>query len=191
VLVIEDDHFALLAQAPYFPIVPPTSARWALLRAVSKGLGPDLRIAFVASDAGTAARLGMRLAPGTTWVSHLLQAAVRGLLRSELAMAHIRAAGEIYAKRREALIALIAVLRAQGLAAQQPCDGLNIWLPLPAGADASRVAQALAQLGCCVRTGEAFAVESVAPALRITVSTLDPAAAARFASELGRYLREA
>lgn len=188
VLVIEDDHFALLAQAPYFSIVPPTSTRWALLRSVSKGFGPDLRIAFVASDAGTAARLGMRLAPGTTWVSHMLQAAVRGLLGSELAMAHIRAAGEIYAERREALI---AALRAQGLAAQQPCDGLNIWLPLPAGADASRVAQALAQLGWCVRTGDAFAVESDAPALRITVSTLESAAATRFASQLGRCLREA
>lgn len=103
-------------------------------------------------------------------------------------MAHIRAASEIYAERREALI---AALRAQGLVAQQPCDGLNVWVPLPAGVDAARVAQALAQLGWCVRTGDAFAVESVAPALRITVSTLEPAAATRFASQLGRSLREA
>lgn len=187
VLVIEDDHFALLAQAPYFSIAPPSSARWALVRSVSKGLGPDLRIAFVASDADTAARLGMRLAPGTTWVSHLLQAAVRGLLGSELAMARIRAAGGVYAERREALI---VALQAQGLAAQQPCDGLNVWVPLPARADASRVAQALAQTGWCVRAGNAFAVESVVPALRITVSTLDPAAATRFASRLACCLRE-
>jgi DNA-binding transcriptional MocR family regulator len=72
---------------------------------------------------------------------------------------------------------------------QQPCDGLNVWLPLPAGADAASVVQTLAQMGWCVRTGDAFAVESVAPALRITVSTLEPAAATRFASQLGRSLR--
>lgn len=187
-LVIEDDHFALLAQAPYFSIVPPTTTRWALVRSVSKGFGPDLRMAFIASDPGTAARLGMRLAPGTTWVSHLLQAAVRELLGSDDAMARIRAAGEIYAQRREALI---GALDAEGLVAQQPCDGFNVWVPLPADANAGTVAHALARLGWCVRTGEVFAITFDAPALRITTSTLEPTDAARFASQLNRCSQEA
>lgn len=186
VLVIEDDHYALLSRTPYFSIVPPGAMRWALVRSVSKGFGPDLRMAFVASDAGTAERLAMRLAPGTTWVSHLLQAAACALLASERAMECVRAAGEAYALRRESLI---EALRAEGIAALQPCDGLNVWVPLRD--DATRVAQALARLGWLVRTGEAFAIGAPVQALRITASTLEPADAARFAAQLGRCLREA
>jgi DNA-binding transcriptional MocR family regulator len=188
VLVIEDDHFALLARSPYFSIVPPTTTRWALVRSVSKGFGPDLRAAFVASDQGTAQRLGMRLGPGTNWVSHLLQAVLRGLLGSKGAMARLREASKNYALRREALI---AALREEGLGAQQPCDGFNVWVPLPAGADAARVTQALAQQGWCVRSGEAFAIASDVSALRITASTLDRADSARFAAHLGQCLRAA
>ena len=181
VLVIEDDHFAPLAEAPYFSVAPVTTRRRALVRSVSKSLGPDLRLAFVVADADTAARLGARLAPGTTWVSHLLQAAVCGLLGSAAVTARIHAARGAYALRRQALI---DALRAQGLAAQQPCDGFNVWVPLPAGTDAARVAQALAQRGWCVRTGEAFSIASTALALRVTVSTLEPAQATRFAAQL-------
>jgi DNA-binding transcriptional MocR family regulator len=168
--------------------VAPATTRWALVRSVSKGFGPDLRMAFVASDAGTAARLAMRLAPGTTWVSHLLQAAVRGLLGSETAMAHIHTASEVYALRREALI---GALHAEGLAAQQPCEGFNVWVPLPGGIDATRVAQAMARLGWCVRTSESFAIATSVSALRITTSTLEPAEAVRFAAQLGRTVRAA
>lgn len=188
VLVIEDDHFALLAQSPYWSIVPPTTARWALVRSVSKGFGPDLRAAFVASDDGTAQRLAMRLAPGTSWVSHLLQAALRGLLGSRRAMARIATAGKTYAQRRDALI---AALRAQGLTALRPCDGFNVWVPLPANADAARVAQALARLGWNVRTGDAFAIASAVPALRITASALEAAQAVEFARQLSACLQSA
>jgi len=181
VLVIEDDHFALLAEAPYFSIAPAATARRALVRSVSKGFGPDLRLAFIATDAGTAARLGMRLAPGTTWVSHLLQAAVRGLLGSDASRARLLAAKAAYATRRKALI---DALSAEGIAARQPCDGFNVWIPLPEGRDVHRTAQSLARCGWAVRTGDAFAIAPAPPALRVTVSTLEPGDAARFAAQL-------
>lgn len=181
VLVIEDDHFALLAETPYFSIAPAATTRRALVRSVSKGFGPDLRLAFIATDAGTAARLGMRLAPGTTWVSHLLQAAVRGLLGSDAATARLHAAKTAYAMRRKALI---DALGAVGIAARQPCDGFNVWIPLPEDRDVHRTAQSLARCGWAVRTGDAFAIAPAAPALRVTVSTLEPGDAARFAAQL-------
>ncbi len=181
VLVIEDDHFALLAEAPYFSIAAKATTRRALVRSVSKGFGPDLRLAFIATDAGTAARLGMRLAPGTTWVSHLLQAAVRGLLGSDAARARLHAAKAAYATRRKALI---DALSAEGIATGQPCDGFNVWIPLPEGRDVHRTAQGLARCGWAVRTGDAFAIAPGAPALRVTVSTLEPGDAARFAAQL-------
>src|SRR5690606_11090601 len=70
VLAIVDDHFGLLAETPYHSPIPAATARWALVRSISKGLGPDMRVAFVACDASTAERLRSRLAPGMSWVSH-------------------------------------------------------------------------------------------------------------------------
>ncbi|MFD2112153.1 transcriptional regulator PtsJ [Thiorhodococcus fuscus] len=185
VLVIEDDHFALLAKAPFFSVAPSSTTHRALVRSVSKGFGPDLRLAFVVTDAGTAARLGMRLAPGTTWVSHLLQTTVRSLLGSEEVRARLRAAKDVYAVRRKALI---DALGAEGIAAQQPCDGFNLWIPLPEDSDASRLVQSLAQRGWSVRTGDPFAITPALPALRVTISTLEPADAARFAAQLRECL---
>lgn len=185
VLVIEDDHFALLASTPYFSIVPREVTRWALLRSVSKSLGPDLRMAFVASDAGTADRLGMRMAPGAAWVSHLLQAAVRGLLASDTVMARIAEASDVYAQRREALI---AALKGVGVAAVQPCDGFNVWVPLPRRDSSANVVNALARLGWCVRGGEGFAIVTDGAALRITASALFPDDAKKFAGQLCQCL---
>ncbi|WP_154587132.1 aminotransferase class I/II-fold pyridoxal phosphate-dependent enzyme, partial [Bordetella pertussis] len=78
VMVIADDHFAHLSASPYHSPIPAAALRWALVRSVSKALGPDLRLAFVASDPDTSRRLRLRLASGTTWVSHLLQDVVAG-----------------------------------------------------------------------------------------------------------------
>src|SRR5262245_15157127 len=48
-LVIEDDYVAAIAGAPYHE-VHGKSPRWAVIRSVSKVLGPDLRVATMAGD---------------------------------------------------------------------------------------------------------------------------------------------
>lgn len=73
VLAIVDDHFALLSATPWHSPLPASTQRWALVRSMSKTLGPDLRLAFIASDAATSAALRLRLNAGSQWVSHLLQ----------------------------------------------------------------------------------------------------------------------
>ena len=73
VFVIEDDHFSAVSAQPYHRATPESTSRWALIRSVSKFLGPDLRVAFVAADPITASRVERRLGPATTWVSHILQ----------------------------------------------------------------------------------------------------------------------
>lgn len=169
-LVIEDDHFSRLALAPYVPVVGAEGHRWALVRSVSKFLGPDLRLAVVGSDEGTAARLATRIGPGTTWVSHLLQRATAQLLDDPETTALVASARERYAARRARFAAL---LQGHGLDVAVG-DGLNTWVPVADG-PASAVAAGLERRGWLVHTGEAFAVDGSATRqhLRITATSLD------------------
>jgi DNA-binding transcriptional MocR family regulator len=54
VLVIEDDHFSMLSSRPHHSVIGPAHRRWALVRSVSKFLGPDMCLALTASDPATA-----------------------------------------------------------------------------------------------------------------------------------------
>src|SRR5690606_13332917 len=56
VLIIEDDHFSLLSQSPYQSLIGPGHERFALVRSVSKFLGPDMCLALAATDPTTAER---------------------------------------------------------------------------------------------------------------------------------------
>ncbi|MGO4759585.1 aminotransferase class I/II-fold pyridoxal phosphate-dependent enzyme, partial [Streptomyces sp. 2MCAF27] len=129
VLIIEDDHFSAVSTVPYHRITPPRSAAWALVRSVSKFLGPDLRLALVAADEETARRLETRLSAGTMWVSHLLQHTARELLLDPKARAQRERARTAYAERSARLM---KELNARGIrtpAAYRP-DGLNVWIDL-------------------------------------------------------------
>lgn len=185
VLVIVDDHFALLCDSAYHSIIPASTHRWALIRSVSKALGPDLRLAFIASDAMTSQRLRLRLAPGMTWVSHLLQDLVGLCLTTPAVAARIGTAKAAYAARR---IELHTALQAQGIAATVAADGFNLWLPLQQ--DARDVAHKLARRGWLVRTGDSFDVQGRAQALRVTVSTMEDGQATSFAADLRGCLDE-
>ncbi|WP_029149963.1 aminotransferase class I/II-fold pyridoxal phosphate-dependent enzyme [Microbacterium indicum] len=168
-LVIADDHFSLLSHAPYRSLVGPGHRRYALVRSVSKFLGPDMSLAIVASDEHTAARLAERLSPGTTWVSHLLQR----LAHAQLAGSggEIAAAGDHYARRNAAFAAALAE---RGIAAE-PGEGLTVWVDVGRPADA--VAGALARRGWRARPGDEFRVADRDPSrhLRITAHRLSDA----------------
>jgi DNA-binding transcriptional MocR family regulator len=183
VLVIVDDHFALLADSVYQSVIPETTSRWALVRSMSKALGPDLRLAFVASDAATSGKLRLRLAPGMTWVSHLLQDLVEACLRSATVAAQIQGARAAYAARR---LELVAALAEQGITCQPPADGFNVWLPIDG--DGRELCHAMARLGWLVRAGDSFEVELPAQALRITVSTLAEGQATALSRDMRRCM---
>jgi DNA-binding transcriptional MocR family regulator len=185
VLVIVDDHFALLAETPYHSIIPATTARWALVRSVSKGLGPDLRLAFVACDPATANRLRNRLAPGMTWVSHILQAIVGACLASTDVRQRLDLARSEYARRRNELC---HALRDHGFDLPSAAEGFNVWVPLPM--EAKDVAFALAKKGWLVRLGGGFHVQGDAQAIRVTASKLQDGQAQRFAEDLKSCLAE-
>ena len=183
VLVIIDDHFALLSSATWYPVISPQTLHWAIVRSMSKTLGPDLRLAFVASDAATSAKLRLRLNSGSQWVSHLLQDLAYACLTDEEYQQSLAETRLFYASRQRQLS---QALRAQGIDSVIPGDGLNIWLPL---ADASQpTAFALAKSGWLVREGEAFGVNAATHGLRITLSTLDDDNITQLAADIQRAL---
>lgn len=183
VLVVVDDHFSLLSGAAYRSVIPAGARRWALVRSLSKTLGPDIRIAAVASDPATARQLRRRLAPGSAWVSHLLQDMALAALADAAHGARFAQARADYLQRRTLLE---AALQAHGIDYLAGGDGLNLWIPLEG--EEGAVAQALARLGWLVRQGEGFAVQDGAPGLRVTISGIDGAQCARFARDLRRCL---
>ncbi|MET4157963.1 DNA-binding transcriptional MocR family regulator [Agromyces sp. PvR057] len=185
VLVIEDDHYSLLSRRPHHSLIGAEHRRWALVRSVSKFLGPDMCLAVTASDPETADRLAMRLTPGTTWVSHLLQRLVHALATDPEVQARIERAGDHYADRN---IAFAARLTAEGVPTD-PADGLNLWVPL--GASARAVSEQLMRRGWLVRPGDEFALGDRAPSerLRLTVHDLDDADQAKLAADLAASVR--
>jgi DNA-binding transcriptional MocR family regulator len=169
VLLIEDDHFSMLSQRRYESLIGPGHRRFALIRSVSKFLGPDMCLALAATDPDTAERLAMRLSPGTTWVSHLLQRLTLAQLTDSDAAARVAAAGAHYAERNEAFAAR---LREAGIAIATT-EGLSLWVELPR--PARLVAERLMRRGWLARTGDDFALDERAEPsrhLRLTVHDL-------------------
>lgn len=182
-LVIIDDHFALLAEAPWHPVIASQTQHWAVVRSMSKTLGPDLRLAFVASDKTTSAKLRLRLNAGSQWVSHLLQDLVYACLSDPDFQQSLEQTRQFYAGQQQKMA---EALQAQGVTNIAPGDGLNFWLPL---ADSSHeTAFALAKSGWLVREGDAFGVQAPAQGLRITLSTLNDNDINRLAGDIRQAL---
>ncbi len=179
-LVIEDDHVSLVCGAPLFSAVDPARRRWAIVRALSKMLHPDLRIALVAGDETTIARVLGRQALGPRWVSHLLQETAATMLSDSRFQARCAAAADAYGERRRALIDALA---RQGIPSMG-ASGLNVWVPVPEEAAAVR---GLAEAGFLVLAGERFRLSSP-PAIRITISRLKPEDADQVAAALAAVL---
>ena len=181
VLIIEDDHFSLLSPHPYASLIGAEHQRYALIRSVSKFLGPDMCLALAGTDPVTAQRLAMRLSPGTTWVSHLLQRLAHAQLTDTDARAQISQAAAHYAERNATFAAALAE---RGIPTAST-DGLSLWvrLDIPARIAAER----LMRRGWLARTGDEFRLDESSPDshhLRLTVHDLSDADAAHLIDDL-------
>ncbi|HLT10949.1 MAG TPA: aminotransferase class I/II-fold pyridoxal phosphate-dependent enzyme [Micromonosporaceae bacterium] len=187
VLVIEDDHAGELAEVELAPLAG-AGARWAFVRSVSKPYGPDLRVAVVAGDDESIARVEGRMRLGAGWVSTLLQRLVLELWQDPAVAAVVARARDEYSRRRESLLTALA---ARGVDARGR-TGMNVWVPVP---DEAEAVAALRDRGFAVAPGSLYRLASP-PGIRLTVSPLtdaagiesvaDAVAAAVTASRVGR-----
>lgn len=181
-LLIEDDHAAELSELALHPLAGATE-RWAFLRSVSKPYGPDLRLSVLAGDEATVARVEGRMRLGAGWVSTLLQRLVVELWRDESVTAAVAAARADYAARRAALR---AALHGRGLPVHGK-DGINLWIPV---ADETSAVARLRDAGYAVAPGAMYRIASP-PALRITLSPLEPGQLPALADALARAVHPA
>ncbi|WP_116947135.1 aminotransferase class I/II-fold pyridoxal phosphate-dependent enzyme [Jiangella endophytica] len=179
VLVVEDDHASLIAGAPYASTCVGRRS-WAIVRTTSKVLGPDLRTGFLLADPRTARRVAERQLVGAGWVSHVLQHLVVRLWSDDDVRNGMRLAGDLYRKRRQALLNRLAE---RGIAAHGR-SGLNVWVPVPHEVP---VVQALHGRGWAVRAGEPHRTHSE-PFIRITTATLTTDDADRLAADVAAVL---
>ncbi len=182
-LVVEDDHAGPVAGVPAFTVCHRRRERWAVVRSVSKWLGPDLRLALLAGDPVTVGRVEGRQALGSGWVSHLLQDLVIALWSDPRTEARLLRASAAYRERRDAFVAALA---RRGVQAHGR-SGLNVWVPV---AEEGPVLTALATAGWAVRGGQRYRIRS-GPAIRITTAALLPRDGERLAEQIGRALRPA
>jgi DNA-binding transcriptional MocR family regulator len=140
---------------------------------MSKILHPDMRLAVVAGDPTTIARVEGRQALGPRWVSHLLQALAAEMLRDFEFEGICARAATTYGERRRALLDALAEL---GLTAHGR-TGLNVWVSVR---EEAPVVRALLDAGWLVLAGEHFRLRTP-PGLRITISMLQEAEAEEIA----------
>lgn len=181
VVLIEVDPVGPVSGAPVVTLTDPPPEHWVSVKSTSKFLGPDLRVAVVAGDDLTTARIERRQALGVRWVSHLLQRLTLTLWSDPSSGRRFARAADVYAQRRHALIDALAAhtITAYGR------SGLNVWIPVR---EETATVQALAERGWGVAAGERYRLRS-APAIRVTTATLLPDEARRFADDLALMLR--
>jgi DNA-binding transcriptional MocR family regulator len=182
-LLIEDDHLGPVAGTRLHSVLStgPQPEHWAATRSVAKALGPDLRLAVLAGDPHTIARVRGRQQCGPGWVSHILQTLVLGLWSDPHVRALVARAGATYSQRREHLLACLA---REGVHAHG-ASGLNVWVPVHEEAGA---VGALMQRGWVLAPGAPYRLPGAGAGVRVTTATLTEDEAARLARDLADVL---
>jgi DNA-binding transcriptional MocR family regulator len=180
VMLIEDDHAGPVAGAPALTLCEPGRRRWAVVRSLSKSLGPDLRLALVTGDEMSIARLEGRQRLGPGWVSHLLQQLAVALWCDPNAQQLVKKAEQSYTHRRRELLGALAE---HGIAGQGR-SGFNVWVPVP---EEFAVVQSMLASGWAVSAGERYRLKSP-PAVRISIGSLRAGDAEQIATDLAHSL---
>jgi DNA-binding transcriptional MocR family regulator len=179
-LLLEDDHLGPVAGVPLLTLAAGRE-RWAATRSVAKALGPDLRVAVLAGDADTVARVQGAQQRGPGWVSFILQSLVLALWSDPGIGRLTDTAARTYARRRRRLL---DALGRHGVVAHG-ASGLNVWVPV---AEEAAVVATLLQRGWALAPGSPYRLPGSAPAVRVTTATLRAEEAEALAADMAAVL---
>lgn len=174
-LILEDDHFAGLTQAPCGSLLgdPRLEDRVIYSRTFSKSIAPDLRlgVALARPRLRSCLQDAKLLADG--WSSRVTQRLVAAVLEDpDIDHAFVAARTSYAERRRAAAEAITSAL--PGANVVPGMDGLNVWVPLPEGCDSLDVIHNAAQEGVVVASGEAFFIHpGRRDAVRLSVGWVD------------------
>lgn len=178
VVVVEDDHAGDISSAPLVSLGSHLPGRVVHIRSFAKSHGPDLRLAAVGGPSWAIDAVDQRRLLGPGWSSRLLQAVLVGLLTDAAATAEVRAARDIYARRRRRVADL---LTERGVETSGR-DGINLWVAVTHEQSALLV---LAADGIGAAPGSPFEVAPLREDhLRLTVGLVPEEDAARVVDAL-------
>lgn len=181
-LILVDDHFSLISNEDYQHIIPDNAEHWAVLRSVSKFLGPDLRFCFICCDQHTANLLSRKMNAGTTWVSHLQQDIVYQLLTHPEFEQQVAKARQHYATNNQYFVEL---MQQKKISCAAKYDGLNVWLEEDRPQE---YVKKLLEKGWSVRTGKDFFVENIQLGIRMTLSNLNDSQIKALVDDLAKIM---
>jgi DNA-binding transcriptional MocR family regulator len=166
VRLIEDDAYGQLPDRPLAPVTSFAPELGFYVASVSKILSPALRVAHVrAPGVRDALALAAEVHASTVMAPPLDCALVTRWI-ADGSYARLAAETRAEAKARQAIAASVLP---QGSYAAHEC-GYHLWVPLPAGSDQARVAEALRAAGMTAIPADAFAAgEGGAAALRVSL----------------------
>ncbi|AHE52502.1 PLP-dependent aminotransferase family protein [Sphingomonas sanxanigenens] len=171
-ILIEDDAYGLLPEAPLPPLASLAPARTWHVASTSKILTPGLRVAWArAPDVGAAWRLAGDLHE-TAIMAPPLNAALVASWAEDGTLETLTAAVRAEAAARQAIVR--ATLAAGSYRAQP--EGYHFWMDLPERGDPAGIVAALRPTGLSVVAGDAFAVDpaGATPALRVSIGGIIP-----------------
>jgi GntR family transcriptional regulator/MocR family aminotransferase len=158
VLAIEDDHFGDIAgeQAGSLLADARVEDRVIYIRSFSKSIAPDLRLSVAAARPRLKTLLQEAKSHTDGWSSRLLQRVLAGVLQDGGLASWLARVRHTYRNRRERVAEVLANSRIPGVVVWPARDGVNLWIHLPSGFDATEVIERAAALGVLVAPGEVF-----------------------------------
>jgi DNA-binding transcriptional MocR family regulator len=175
--VVEDDwaHDFGIATDPTPLAAQDDAGHVIYLRSLTKSVSPAIRVGAVIARGPARDRILADRSAESMYVSSVLQAAALDVVSQPGWQTHRRALRQQLRSRRDLLVSALAEHAPNASVEHLPPGGLNLWLRLPDGTDATSVVRQCEQRGLVVANGaEWFPAEPAGPYLRLNYSGPNP-----------------
>jgi DNA-binding transcriptional MocR family regulator len=168
-IIIEDASYAYLVEEPPPPLAALAPEITVYVSGLSKSVATGLRIGFVAAPVPVVPSIE-RVIRATTWNTPLITTAIACRWLEDGTVGRLEARKRDDARTRQSIARDVLA----GLPQISHPSSYFVWLPLPEGARADRIAASLARDHVSVATAEPFAISAPAPqAIRLALGSAD------------------